>query len=380
MRIVFPFVGDSIGGSHLSALALYSALKLRSYDTRIVLHDSRGSLASYLKKKDIRFDNLPLSDLAGTNSGILSVAESQLRCLYPIYKYIKENKIKIVHGNDLRINLTWSVATSFTRASYVWHQRQPLSMSKKWRYVRFLSDHIISISEFVDRTLPNNINQINRSLIYNPFDLGRILKKEKSKRLICERYALPSSSLIIGYVGRLVDWKNVELLIHSFSKLNSSARDKYGTTLKLFIVGNNNNEYSEYLASIVHSLGLSQTVIFTGFTDNPELYLSSFDIAVMPSKGEAFGRTLVESMIQGTTVLASDSGAHSEIISHGFNGYLFRSGDIEDLCQKLLMLINHSDIRDNLSQNASAATLKKYSVENHWKSVADIYNKIVSCD
>jgi len=54
IRICFPFVGDSIGGSHLSALELIKNIDNILFDPLIVLH-RKGIFYDYLKKKKINF-------------------------------------------------------------------------------------------------------------------------------------------------------------------------------------------------------------------------------------------------------------------------------------------------------------------------------------
>ena len=50
-EIVFPFVGDSIGGSHVSTIELIKGIKKKGKKIRIVIH-RKGLLCSYLKKKN----------------------------------------------------------------------------------------------------------------------------------------------------------------------------------------------------------------------------------------------------------------------------------------------------------------------------------------
>ena len=56
-KVCFPFVGDNIGGSHISSLLLITGLKKTFSSTEIVTH-SNGFFTKYLKKKEIKYFKL----------------------------------------------------------------------------------------------------------------------------------------------------------------------------------------------------------------------------------------------------------------------------------------------------------------------------------
>ena len=49
-KVCFPFIGDSLGGSHISSITLINTLKSYGYEVKIVLHE-KNTLAKFLKKK-----------------------------------------------------------------------------------------------------------------------------------------------------------------------------------------------------------------------------------------------------------------------------------------------------------------------------------------
>ena len=55
MKILFPFVGDSVGGSHLSSLNLCKTLKANNYDVVILLHNINGPLSKLLNEMEIKY-------------------------------------------------------------------------------------------------------------------------------------------------------------------------------------------------------------------------------------------------------------------------------------------------------------------------------------
>ena len=58
-RVCFPFVGDSLGGSHMSTLLLIEGLARSRYEPVLVVHEE-GPLTAHLEARDIPFELLPL--------------------------------------------------------------------------------------------------------------------------------------------------------------------------------------------------------------------------------------------------------------------------------------------------------------------------------
>ena len=130
INVCFPFVGDSLGGSHKSSLILINHLDKKKYNPIIVLHE-RGLLSSYFEKNKIKYIFFPLKKLAGSDPNPIKTIYQILKNFLNIQKFLKKNKINIVHTNDLRCNLSWSLPSKLF-ANHVWHQRTILSKSFFW--------------------------------------------------------------------------------------------------------------------------------------------------------------------------------------------------------------------------------------------------------
>ena len=199
MKILFPFVGDSVGGSHLSSLNLCKTLKANNYEVFILLHNINGPLSKLLNEMEIEYQEVHIPYLAGQSPNKLMIFLGMLINIIPLINYIKKNNIDIVHGNDLRINLTWSLATRLSEAKFIWHQRTILSNSKFWKSINILCDHFIGISQAVISSVPKNINPLKKSMVHNAFEADMQYDKELSKNLI------KANRKICSYWGALED-------------------------------------------------------------------------------------------------------------------------------------------------------------------------------
>jgi glycosyltransferase involved in cell wall biosynthesis len=88
------------------------------------------------------------------------------------------------------------------------------------------------------------------------------------------------------------------------------------------------------------------------------------DIFVLPSKTETWGLAINEAMACKKTVLASDKcGAVADLVENGVNGYTFKSGNVDDLEEKMRRLVKSRD-ELQIMGNASFKKIQEYSFEN----------------
>lgn len=141
-----------------------------------------------------------------------------------------------------------------------------------------------------------------------------------------EALGLPPDALHIGYVGRLVPEKGLDLLLQALHGLPPNCR--------LTIVGDGPEAKS--LTALAAHLGLTARVRWLGRVAHEQLapYLSAFDVLVLPSRtlarwAEQYGQVLVEAMLCGTPVVGSTCGAIPEVIGDG--GLTFPEGNVAAL-------------------------------------------------
>ena len=372
MKILFPFVGDSVGGSHISTLGLYSSLINEGISAIIVIHKDKGPLSEYLLNKNIPFHVLKTSRLSGEVPSKLSIVVGVMINYFRFAKFIRTHEIDIVHGNDLRINLSWSLPAKFVAKGFVWHQRTLLSNSKLWLLIRYLCDYFVAISDVVMQSAPRNIQDHQKKMIYNPFNINYSTNKELERKYTIEKYNIPSNCFLVGCVGRVVDYKNIDFIIKNISEIYCSINKN----IYLIVAGAGSEEYVNELREYAYNVGVSDHVIFTGFINDPNRLISSLDLLVAPSRVDAFGRTIVEAMLQKTPVLAAKSGGHLNIISEGVNGTFYEPTIKDDFFKKISIIMDRTNISE-LSDNAYQFAQFNFSPKQHLNNILPIYHNLL---
>ena len=159
------------------------------------------------------------------------------------------------------------------------------------------ADQIVAISQgnipFIKKFCKTPIE-----VIYRGLDFQEIRRKEKK-----------SDSISLGFIGRLVKLKGVDLLISAFADLI----DDY-PYLHLQIIGD--GEERQSLEKQVQSLNIQDKVSFLGYQDKNTLQnqiLPSLDIFINPSLQEGLPTTVIEALLAQCIVVATDVWGTSEI-------------------------------------------------------------------
>lgn len=177
--------------------------------------------------------------------------------------------------------------------------------------------------------------------------------RHERSREVRHRLGLADADIVVGYVGRLIEKKGVDLLIEAFATLKQETTDR---PIRLLLVGS--GEAEQDVLRLARDRGIADDLRHIPSVAHGEVpdYMHALDILVLPSRrramwAEQFGRVLVEAMAAGKIVIGSSSGAIPEVI--GDAGFVFQENDVKDLTDKLRHAKNMSKHdRDDLSRRA----------------------------
>ena len=205
--ICFPFIGDSFGGSHQSSLIIIKNLKKKGVNPIIILH-KKGAMQSILKKNKIDFNFCPLNKFFGSSKN------KYLNLIYlifsiPIICYlISKYKIDVIHSNDMKIHINWILPSFFLRKRFIWHQRTIFPNSRISKILINLSYKVVSISRFIQKTIPYNLHTKN-VVIYNSLELSKGNLYSKNSKIVLGK----KSQKLVGFFGNIQKIKQPYLIL-----------------------------------------------------------------------------------------------------------------------------------------------------------------------
>lgn len=133
--------------------------------------------------------------------------------------------------------------------------------------------------------------------------------------------------------GSLYSMKGFDVLINSMKRVVIDL-----PKTRLHILGKENTEpgYSRKLQALVDEHGLRDHVLFHGFKANPYPYFREADLFVLPSRKEGFPNVVLESLLLGTPVVATDCVDFSGVIEPGVNGFVVPVENEEHLAAAII--------------------------------------------
>ena len=170
--------------------------------------------------------------------------------------------------------------------------------------------------------------------------------------------------------GRLVDFKNYELMIEGFSRV---AADYPDINLEIFGEG----PMRPILEKIISDLKMEGRVILKGDSINVAGDIADGLFYVMTTNSEGMPNSLMEAMALGMPVLSTDclgDGARI-LIKDGYNGLLIPVKDIDALEQGYRRMLDNKELRDELALHAREIQ-ERCNIVNIAKEWQDLWSDV----
>ena len=186
-------------------------------------------------------------------------------------------------------------------------------------------------------------------------------------------FGLKENDFAFVYAAEFSKRKNHQLLLRGFARALDLLRKEEGLaadSLKLVLAGD--GVLLEEAKALSAELGIEDQVIFPGYVRNiPELY-ACCQAAVTTSRIEGLPFNVMEAMACGLPVIASDIKGHQELVTHGENGLLFESWNLEQLADGIIEIYKNAPLRMRLIDK-SADKINLFSIDNVKPEIIEIY-------
>jgi glycosyltransferase involved in cell wall biosynthesis len=138
-----------------------------------------------------------------------------------------------------------------------------------------------------------------------------------------------------------------------------------GHDVELWLVGGGEAEYEHALSEAASQHGVASLITSLDFDPDAFAQVCNADVLLMCSRAEAFGRVTVEAMKAGKPVIGAATGATPELIRHGWNGFLYRQGDAQDLARWAEVLYEDRATAREMGQRGQRWAMETFSTEEY---------------
>ena len=244
--------------------------------------------------------------------------------------------VDVVHTNSFHSWYGWAAAR-LARRPHVWHGREIVVQSRAALGVeRFLiprfSDRVLSMSQAIADQLDGVdvvvVHETPDPDEFNPRRAGHF----RPRVPIGDRVAL------VGAAGRIDSWKGFDVLLDAFGQVRAARDD-----VELVVAGGPVPGKEGLFASLATKAAAIPGVHWLGGRDDVADLLADLDLFVLPStEPEPYGLVLVEALMSGVPVIATDAGGPREIIAEATpgSGRLVAVGDRAALAAALLAALD----------------------------------------
>jgi len=289
-----------------------------------------------------------------------------LRSLAAHLSVLRQIRPDIVHAN---LSSPWSCQYAIAAAGMLRRPRvvavyqlpRP-PVSERQRRMKRLTSRAVTRHVGVGERTSREVEELLRLEPYSATTIHNGVPDEPPPRPLPPPGPFP----LIGAIGRVEFQKGLDTLIRALAKIPS------GT---LVLVGDGSERV--HLETLARDLGVSDRIIWTGWSDEPRAYLPSFDVFALPSRFEGFPLALLEALLARSAVIATDVGSVPEAVLDGETGLLVQPDDPAGLAAALRRLLADGELRGRLGDNGRRLVLDRFTAEHMTRGFESLYRELL---
>ena len=329
------------------------------------------------------------------------VTAKNTRAVSKIEKLVDLNMIDVIHTNIDRDIIGCTLAQKYA-IPHVMHLREfatghynvePLYEGQYEEYNRSV-DRYIAISKAVGQNWQEiGLDADKIKVVYDGIDVDRVQQREGSAveaaaaveasaeeaaagENAAETAAAPQPrKLRLVMCGDVSSLKGQDQAIRALALIKDASVRK-NITLDVFGEVHSEKAYMGDMQRIIEGSGLTGNVVFRGYSSQLASLLKGYDCGIVCSRREGFGLATAEFMAAGLAVIASDTGANSELIEDGVSGLIYHYQDVADLSAKIETLYKDPGKLDSFGRSARSAVEEKFTIGVNCRGILDVYREV----
>ena len=196
-----------------------------------------------------------------------------------------------------------------------------------------------------------------------------VLQTEEKKKALRKQYQYDNDEFILLCAANMSYRKHQDLII----KAAARARNQV-SNLKIILAGTGERE--EEYRSMVKDFELENTVEMIGYVREIPKYMGLADGIVSTARQEGLPINIVEAMVTGLPIIATDCRGNSDLVKDNVNGFIVGIDDIEGMTQAIIKLSKSEGLRRRFGEQ-SINLAEEYSLKSVQKEMAKIYYRYI---
>ena len=354
------------GGAQRQIIELVKRLPRSEFQITVCnLDGTRAELAEEIQEIGITVHSI-------NQSGFLD-----LKALFSLYKFIKDNSFDIVHTYLFTADTYGRVAAFCARTPSIITSLRSVDTWKNRLHI--LTDRILAC--FTDRILVNVHKitsflickeQINPKIIrtiYNGIDLSN-MKCKQSATAVKKNLTLGAHDQLVGIFARNDSVKDHETYFRATQIILNNH-----TNITFLAMGDGMT--GESIQSILDELDIKQGIILKDHSVDYHDYINAVDVSVLTSLVEGCSNVILESMAFSKPVVATAVGGNPELVVEGKTGFLVPPKDPEKLAQAIIKILENPKLGEYFGKNGHQRVKKYFSMEKMINDTVLTYRNVL---
>jgi glycosyltransferase involved in cell wall biosynthesis len=371
--IVFPFAGETTGGSLHSGLLLVEGLLRDNFRVLTVFHGPGIGLETARRRGLPCLELPPLGRKRENIDRADAFRAGNLLSLPHALAALRSTEAILVHLNEKRMIRTWALPTKLMSVPTIAHWRGTYTRSLSVAFGMRQTKRIICISEYAKSTLPRWARS-KSIVVSNPIaaapDQGQL---SRMRREIRTKIGLSDDVALIGCFGNFSERKRPHFLLDILERIRLTAD---GRPVHGLLCGEPQPPHDQHLLTMLRRTDWSARLIMPGYVTDVFAWMTACDVLIAPSVAEPWGRTAAEAQSIGLpAIVAADSGL-KEVVQHGVSGLSIDPYQLGAWVDAVREVLDHPRFAAILATGGLAAA-KGRSVESHVNRIKAIYADVL---
>lgn len=276
----------------------------------------------------------------------------------------------VVHAHAAHAVAVAALATAGTRVPLLVTRRVALPLRRnalsRWKYAR--AERFIAVSERVKRALcADGIAPERISVVRSGVDL-RCRVPRASAATLASLGIVAGCPLVVMVSSLIPPHKDPETFLAAVAAARVAGHD-----VQALLIGGGPLIGATLRAR--RRLGLERVVQLAGFRRDAVELLAAADVAVLSSRDEGLGTTLLDAMAEGVPVVATAAGGVTEIVRDGIDGLLVAVGDGTALGEAIGRVLGDAALRAALTA-AGRERVQEFSIDRTVEGTLEVYRML----
>lgn len=370
---VLQFIGSfNQGGSERQAVQLVKLLhEDETYNMRVACLAKEGVLLSEVGSLGLsEIPEFPLNNFYDAN---------MLKQVRLCAKYLRENKIDLIHTHDFYTNIFGMLAARLAQTpARIASKRETDGMrsvtQKAMEKNAYLFSHavVVNAATIKEYLLERGVRESKIEVIHNGLDMARLTADPDMNRAeILALLGLPQDKKLITIVANLRHpVKNIPMFLRAARIVSDTVPDA-----AFAIAGE--GELMDEMKALAESLNIAGSVYFLGGCVRVAELLSVSYAGVLSSTSEGFSNSILEYMAAELPVVATRVGGAGEAVDENETGFLVESNDHIAMAARLVELLGNTHKAARLGTQGRIKVEREFSPAAQLQKTKALYEKLL---